>query len=100
MARRKLNLKSTEQSRRLEEMFMNRLCFPSISDHKNSSGDPEYRIIYIYNSDQFITCNKCGSRTDFTEFNFRKVLIQHHRCLNKKCGFEFLNEFNKRLLNK
>ena len=49
-------------------------------------------------TDQPTTCPKCGSRTSFDDIKTPaykgadKDWHQHHKCLNPKCGFEFVVE--------
>lgn len=46
--------------------------------------------IYIY-SDQPTTCPQCGTRTEIMQdLYFTKEQTQHHKCLSKKCSFEFI----------
>ncbi len=71
----------------------------AISDLSNWLGsdlnlmENELDTFYLDN-DQPATCPKCGSRTDFDGSRMGTAQDpQHHKCLNKKCGFEFKGEF-------
>ena len=50
--------------------------------------------IFIY-SDQPTTCPKCGVRTDIIlDLSYTEEQTQIHKCLNEKCGFEFIMQYN------
>jgi hypothetical protein len=55
----------------------------------------DYTDVYIF-SDQPTTCPKCGVRTEIS-FDLYETPehTQHHKCLSKLCGFEFVMQEDK-----
>lgn len=46
--------------------------------------------VFIY-SDQPTTCSECGTRTEIVlDLSHIKNKTQIHKCLNRKCAFEFV----------
>lgn len=44
-------------------------------------------------TNQPTTCPICGCRTEVTfESLIEPELVQHHKCLSRECGFEFIEE--------
>jgi hypothetical protein len=70
----------------------------AISDLSNWLGsdlklvENELQTFYLDN-DNPATCPHCGTRTDFKHDPRNPDAPQHHKCMNKKCGFEFMGEF-------
>ena len=62
------------------------------SDLHLLEGDDSLLSLHGLDSDQPTTCPKCGNRTDFSD---NPDGSQKHKCLNKRCGYEFRGEFDE-----
>lgn len=50
--------------------------------------------IILLDLDQQVTCPLCGTRTDFHDLVLKSGPAQFHECLNNKCNFQFIGEFD------
>lgn len=44
-------------------------------------------------NEQQTVCPQCGARTELLSFNMG-VGIEYHKCLNPRCGYEFVLDLN------
>ena len=51
--------------------------------------------LYILDNEQPTGCQKCGTRTEFTETIINEMIVQHHHCPQLLCQYKFTGEFDK-----
>jgi cytoskeleton-binding toxin CbtA-like protein len=73
--------------------------FYGVPSHCSLSSQDELEALYVVNpieilGDQPTTCPHCGMRSEFDDVGSvtGEGTMQHHRCPDKNCGYEFLAE--------